>query len=111
MTHTTPLTGRVYSVPGKVLKYGIREQWGNLPNPGWMQYDDGVVVDDDGLIESIAGTPIDEERVYRVGSVPDFTRKSDGKTIGEYFKAHPELIPEHDTGFPPHACALPPHHM
>ena len=29
---------------------------------GWMQYDDGVVVNSKGLIESIQGQPIDEER-------------------------------------------------
>lgn len=96
----------VYQVPGRVIKYGVCEQWGGLPNPGWMQFCDAVSVDADGLIATIGGEPIDEKRVYRVGSTSDFTRKSDGKTIGEYFEAHPELVPEHDTGFPPHALLM-----
>ena len=31
---------------------------------------------------------------------------ADGLTIGTYFESHPELIPDHDTGFPPHALLM-----
>jgi len=96
----------VFQVPGRVIKYGIREQWGGPPNPGWMQYDDGVQIDSEGLIESIGGQPINEERIYCVGSAADFSRKSDGKTIGEYFEQNPHLVPEKGTGFMPHALLL-----
>ena len=38
------------------------------PNPGWMQYDDSMDVDEEGNIVSIGGFPLIEFMIYRVGS-------------------------------------------
>ena len=40
----------------------------NGPNPGWMQYDDNIDVDEEGNIVSIGGFPLNEDMIYRVGS-------------------------------------------
>ena len=40
----------------------------NGPNPGWMQYDDSIDVDEEGNIASIGGFPLNEDMIYRVGS-------------------------------------------
>lgn len=87
----------VIPVPGLVLRVGFRETYG-VPNPGWMQYDDGVVLDGDGECTHVNGKPIDLTKVYKVGSIVDFWRKSDSPTIGAYFEVHPHSLPEPDSG-------------
>mmetsp|Transcript_54264 Transcript_54264/g.126338 ORF Transcript_54264/g.126338 Transcript_54264/m.126338 type:complete len:612 (+) Transcript_54264:138-1973(+) len=92
-------------VPGLVLKVGLRETYA-APNPGWMQYDDGVELDQDGFVTHVAGQPLDLSRVYKVASISDFWRKRDSPTIGSYFELHPDLLPEPDSGVPMHACLI-----
>jgi len=97
----------IYTLPGKAIKYGLREQWGGLPNPGWMQHDDLIVCDaQTGLVVSINGAPIEEDRMYHIGSASDFPRRSDGETIGAWFMAHPECLPDADSGAPPHTLLI-----
>ena len=55
----------VYKLSGRALKHGVRERWSHA-NPGFMQIDDGLIVDDDGFVTHVRGEPIDEERIYRV---------------------------------------------
>lgn len=95
----------VVQCPGSVLKVGLRETFG-VPNPGWMQYDDEVILDEDGYVTKIAGEPLDENRMYKVASIVDFWRKRDAPSIGAYFEEHPEKLPEHDSGRPIHALLL-----
>lgn len=95
----------VVPVPGLVLKYGLRETWA-APNPGFMQCDDGVEVDDELFVTHVGGEPIDLTRVYKVASISDFWRKRDAPTIGAYFELHPELLPEPDAGIPMHALLV-----
>lgn len=98
----------VVPVPGDLLRIGLRETW-LAPNPGWMQYDDGIICDDDGYVMSIAGKELDGARTYHVATVIDFWRKRDSPSIGEYFEQHPELLPHkgnHVGGAPWHALLL-----
>lgn len=87
----------IVPVPGLILKTGLRETW-EKPNPGWMQYDDGVILDEDNLVTHIGGEPLDLARIYKVASISDFWRKRDAPTIGAYFELHPQLLPEPDSG-------------
>eukprot|EP00931_Biecheleriopsis_adriatica_P101805 TRINITY_DN76883_c0_g1_i1.p1 TRINITY_DN76883_c0_g1~~TRINITY_DN76883_c0_g1_i1.p1 ORF type:complete len:615 (-),score=123.84 TRINITY_DN76883_c0_g1_i1:7-1851(-) len=95
----------VVAVPGSVLRVGLRETFG-VPNPGWMQFDDQVVLDNDGYVVSIAGEPLDLNKKYKVVSISDFWRKRDAPSIGAYFEEHPEELPEHDSGRPIHVVLL-----
>lgn len=95
----------VIPVPGFILKMGLRETWG-VPNPGWMQYDDGVHIDQDGFVEKVNGQPLDIAKVYKVASIVDFWRKRDAPTIGAYFEVNPSQLPEHDSGQPIHALLI-----
>lgn len=95
----------VVKVPGLVLKVGLRETW-VAPNPGWMQFDDGVKVDADGFVTHVGGEPIDLSRNYKVASIRDYWRKRDAPTIGAYFELHPGLLPEPDAGTPMHALLI-----
>ena len=88
----------IFLVPGQVLLEGVKETWNN-PNPGWMQYDDGVNVDNDGNIISISGAPLDKEKVYRVGSMSDFkTDPGNQPTFHGYFQSNPDSLPDWDAG-------------
>lgn len=95
----------IVPVPGFVLRVGLRETW-ESPNPGWMQFDDGVIVDDQGFVTHIGGAPLDLAKSYKVASIRDFWRKRDAPTIGAYFELHPELLPEPDAGTPMHALLI-----
>lgn len=95
----------ICSVPGSVIRVGLRETW-EAPNPGWMQYDDGVEVDDDGYVTTVAGEDLDENRLYRVGTVVDLFRARDGSSFGHYFEEHPEHKPDDDSGVNMHALLL-----
>lgn len=92
-------------VPGFVLKVGLRETFA-VPNPGWMQYDDGVRLDGDGCVTHVYHEPLDLKRIYRVASYSDFWRTRDSPTIGSYFEVHPEVLPNAETGKPVHALLL-----
>lgn len=95
----------VVPVPGLVLRVGLRETY-KAPNPGWMQYDDGVELDEDGYVTHIGGQAIDMAKIYKVASISDFWRKRDAPTIGAYFELHPEELPEHDSGVPMHVLLI-----
>jgi len=95
----------VVPVPGLVLRVGLRETY-KAPNPGWMQYDDGVELDEDGYVTHVGGQPLDMAKIYKVASISDFWRKRDAPTIGAYFELHPEELPEHDSGVPMHVLLI-----
>lgn len=95
----------IVPVPGFILRTGLRETW-EAPNPGWMQYDDGVEIDQEGNVEKVNGQPLDISKVYKVASIVDFWRKRDSPTIGAYFEVNPSQLPEHDSGQPIHALLI-----
>eukprot|EP01134_Creolimax_fragrantissima_P000136 CFRG0136T1 len=95
----------IVEIPGSVLRAGLRETW-TEPNPGWMQYDDGIEVDNDGYIVAIAGKPLAEDRLYRVGTVPYTLVASDAPTIGGYFNADESRMPDKDKGQPAHTLLM-----
>lgn len=95
----------VCEVPGHVLQGGLKETWLN-PNPGWMQYDDGVEVDSDGNVVTIGDEPIELDRMYKVGTVCDFWRAKDSPQIGQWFIENPDCKPEKDSGMPAHALLM-----
>jgi hypothetical protein len=84
-------------LPGSVLRVGLRETWGR-PNTGWFQHDDGIVVDEEGYVVSVAGEPLDVHRVYTIATMEDFFRSRDGPLIGRYYEADPQgRIPKEGT--------------
>ena len=88
----------IFLVPGHILQDGVKETW-KAPNPGWMQYDDGIVVDLDGTIISIGGFPLEGERIYRVGSFSDFKNDHGNQpTFHQYFEMNPKSLPDTDAG-------------
>lgn len=95
----------MFIVPGRCIQVGLKETW-EKPSPGWLQYSDDVVVDADGLVVSIAGAPLDPDRLYRIGSAMDLKRASDGPTIGEWLADNPSCVLDTDGGMPGRALLL-----
>lgn len=95
----------IVSVPGFCLKVGLRETY-EAPNPGWMQYDDGVILDDNSFVTHIHGKPIDLAKTYKVATISDFWRKRDAPTIGSYFELNQDALPEPDSGRPMHSLLI-----
>lgn len=89
----------VFKVPGSCIKVGLRETW-QQAGPGWFQYSNDVVVNDEGLVTHIAGEALDEDRLYVIGSIKDLARAADGPTIGNYLSADKSRIPSPDSGHP-----------
>jgi len=96
----------VASVPGDLLRIGPRETWG-APGGAWMQYDDGVTVDEEGYVTHVDGKPLiaQPNRFYRVGTTARF-----GITlipsIEGYFKENEGRRPHLDAGIPVHALLM-----
>ena len=63
MHHQIRTTFLYFFEPFNFARYG--------PNPGWMQYDDSIDVDEEGNIVAISGFPLNESMIYRVGSFID----------------------------------------
>jgi len=96
----------IFLVPGRVLKVCMNETWKG-PNPGWMQYDDSVDVDDEGTIVSIGGFPINDDLTYRIGSFQDLhIDYGDCPTLAKHFEENPQGLPDHDAGMGCHALLL-----
>ena len=57
----------VCSLPGEVLRQGLRETW-QVVGGAWMQHDDLVEVDEEGLVVTIAGKALQGGKMYRVGT-------------------------------------------
>ena len=43
----------IFLVPGYALKVCMKETWYG-PNPGWMQYDDSIDIDDEGNVDFLS---------------------------------------------------------
>jgi len=82
---------RLLLMPGQVLLDGIIETHGG-PNPGYLQYDDGVVFDKDGkTLLSIAGKPFDPSKLYKVAG-NDWDIQEGCPTWIEYYKQNPKHV-------------------
>ena len=96
----------IYCIKGKALKGCLKETFYG-PNPGWIQYDDGVDVDSEGNIVAIGGFPLIENMIYRVGSFQDLHIDYGGQpTLADYFKENPQDLPDHDAGIGCHVLLL-----
>merc|ERR1719334_2156789 len=93
-------------IKGRILKICMKETW-HGPNPGWMQYDDSVDVDEEGTIVSISGFPINDDFIYRIGSFQDLhIDYGDCPTLAQYYEKNPEGLPDHDAGIGCHVLLL-----
>ena len=96
----------IFLVPGYALEGCMKETWYG-PNPGWMQYDDGIDVDTDGKITAIGGFPLNRKTIYRVGSFQDLhIDYGEQPTLAKYFEENPKGLPDHDAGMGCHALLL-----
>ncbi len=83
----------VVPIPGSVLAAGIESTHQGDPKPGWMQFDEGITMDDKRKIVMIAGAPLDPSRIYRVATKISDLTNGQSPPLKEYFLAHPELLP------------------
>lgn len=95
----------IFQVPGRCIRVGLRETW-QTAGPGWMQYSDDIVVDEDGLVTHVGLDPIEDDRLYKVGSIKDLPRASDGPSIGNWLAENPECVPDPDIGAPSRALLM-----
>ena len=96
----------IFLVPGYALEGCMKETWYG-PNPGWMQYDEGIDVDTDGKITAIGGFPLNRKTIYRVGSFQDLhIDYGEQPTLAKYFEENPKGLPDHDAGMGCHALLL-----
>ena len=96
----------IFLVPGHALEGCMKETWYG-PNPGWMQYDDGIDVDTDGNIVAIDGFPLNKNMIYRVGSFQDLhIDYGEQPTLAKYFAENSKGLPDHDAGMGCHALLL-----
>ena len=96
----------IFLVPGYALEGCMKETWYG-PNPGWMQYDEGIDVDTDGKITAIGGFPLNRKTIYRVGSFQDLhIDYGEQPTLAKHFEENPKGLPDHDAGMGCHALLL-----
>ena len=96
----------IFLVKGSALEVCMKETWYG-PNPGWMQYDDGVDVDSEGNIVAIGGFPLNRDMIYRVGSFQDLhIDYGEQPTLAKYFEENPKGLPDHDAGIGCHVVLL-----
>ena len=98
-----PFANEVVTVPlpGRVLRNAINVSRSHAPeaSPGFLQVDDGVAVDPDGRVLTVAGAPLDDARVYRVATVRILFEGLDhvGPLI-DFARSTPSAIPPPDRG-------------
>ena len=96
----------IWHIPGHILQSGMKETW-KWHNSSWMQYDDQVEISSEGDIISIGNLPFDLERIYSVGSLPNLKKDRGGTpTFNQYFKEHPEHLPDFDAAMTSHSLLL-----
>jgi 2',3'-cyclic-nucleotide 2'-phosphodiesterase (5'-nucleotidase family) len=83
----------VVPIPGSVLAAGIESTHQGDPKPGWMQFDEGIVMDDSKNVVMVAGAPLDPHRIYRVATKISDLTNGQSPPLKEYFLAHRELFP------------------
>ena len=93
----------IVPIPGSVLAAGIEHTHAGDPRPGWMQYDEGIQEerDADGMLRvtTVAGKPIDPERVYQVATKISDLGNGQSLPFKQYFMPRPELLPSKGSYF------------
>jgi 2',3'-cyclic-nucleotide 2'-phosphodiesterase (5'-nucleotidase family) len=88
-------------LPGDVLADAIAASRANAPaeSGGFLQVDDGMVVDEHNRLTAIAGAPFDPSRVYRIALVRNLFDGMDRvQPLIRFAKEHPESVPMKTTG-------------
>ncbi|MBP6831125.1 MAG: 5'-nucleotidase C-terminal domain-containing protein [Deltaproteobacteria bacterium] len=91
----------VATMPGRVLREAVQGSRSNAPRPapGYLQVDEGLVVDADGRITSVRAEAFDEAREYRVATVRVlFDGMDNVAALLRFAQEHPERIPPRDSG-------------
>ncbi len=91
----------VVSMPGGTLAAAVEASRALAPleSGGFLQVDDGVVVDEHGKVTAVAGAPLDRAREYRVATVRSLLTGMDHiEPLVEFAREHPERIPPVTTG-------------
>lgn len=91
----------VVTMPGEVLRAAVAESRSRAPTPwaAFLQVDNGVAVDDGGVITAVGGAPFDPAREYQVATVRLLLAGLDGiDALRGFARAHPERIPPTDSG-------------
>lgn len=84
----------VVPIPGSVLAAGIESTHQGEPKPGWMQFDEGVVMDENTKkIIKVGGAPLDPNRIYHVATKISDLTNGQSPPLKEYFLAHMDLLP------------------
>ncbi len=90
----------VASLPGAVLRDAIRYSRTTLGGTGgFLQVDDGAQMDEQEELVTLAGAPLDPDRLYRVALVRDLLLGTDRiEPLLAFAHAHPEAVPPVTTG-------------
>ncbi len=91
----------VAAVPGRVLREAVAASRSKAPRPapGFLQVDDGVLVDASDTVTAVGGDALDDEREYRVATVRVLFDGMDHiEPLRLFAEQHPERIPPRDSG-------------
>ena len=91
----------IVNLPGSVIADAIKSSRAHAPaeSGGFLQVDDGVVVDPENTVLEIAGMPFSAEKSYRVALVRNLMTGMDHvEPLVRYATEHPEVLPPPDTG-------------
>jgi len=81
------MTMTIVEVSGQCIIDSIHETHTIGHNPYYMQFDEGMEIDDNHMCTTIAGEPVDPTRMYRVGYPPEEIPAENGPTaLREYFQ-------------------------
>uniref|UniRef100_A0A7S2WK64 EF-hand domain-containing protein n=1 Tax=Rhizochromulina marina TaxID=1034831 RepID=A0A7S2WK64_9STRA len=92
----------ILPLPATILQEMVaasRALWTTSPdeeNNGAYQVDSGLVVAEDGTLASIAGSPVEEEKIYRV-AISSYNVERD-PVLPQFFEEHPEARVAGDSG-------------
>ncbi len=91
----------VAQIPGTVLRDGIvfSRKLAPVPAGGFLQVDDGLVLDEANVIVAHAGMPFDSNRSYRVALVRNLLLVLDHiEPLATFGEEHPEEVPAVGSG-------------
>jgi 2',3'-cyclic-nucleotide 2'-phosphodiesterase (5'-nucleotidase family) len=86
----------VAHLSGRVLAEAVASSRANAPaeSGGFLQVDEGMVVDAAHRVTRVAGAPLDPERIYRIALVRNLFEGMDQvEPLIRFAKEHPEQIP------------------
>ena len=93
----------IVSIPGEVIAKGVKETHSGS-NPGYMQFDGEVSLDEEGNVKTIDGKPIDINKEYRIATTLWDIVDGPAESITKYFRENKDKLP--DTEFPIMATLL-----